>query len=76
MSLPTMMIALEKAIQKSMIRPSLSVHHTSFLWAFCQELVRSATHLLVVPSTAGLPFSEITPSKPRSSKSRRATLES
>jgi hypothetical protein len=31
MSLPTMMIAFSKAIQKSMIRPSLSVHHTSFL---------------------------------------------
>jgi hypothetical protein len=33
MSLPTMMITFEKAIQKSMTRPSLSVHHTSFLWA-------------------------------------------
>jgi hypothetical protein len=28
MSLPTMMIAFEKAIQKSITRPSLSVHHT------------------------------------------------
>jgi hypothetical protein len=31
MSRPTMMIALEKAIQKSMTRPWRSVHHTSFL---------------------------------------------
>ena len=38
------MITLEKAIQKSMTRPRLSVHHTSFLWALCQELVRSTTH--------------------------------
>ena len=41
MSRPTMMIALEKAIQKSITRPSLSVHHRSFLWALVQELVRS-----------------------------------
>ena len=27
-----MMITLEKATQKSMTCPSLSVHHTSFLW--------------------------------------------
>ena len=31
MSRPTMMIAFEKATQKSMTRPRLSVHHTSFL---------------------------------------------
>src|SRR5215208_7212708 len=49
MSLPTMMSALEKAIQKSRTRPSLSVHHVSFLWALIQELVRSTNHLLVVP---------------------------
>jgi hypothetical protein len=36
-----MMITLEKAIQKSTTRPSLSVHHTSFLWALLHELVRS-----------------------------------
>src|SRR5215217_177090 len=61
MSLPTMMIALEKATQKSMTRPSLSVHHTSFLWALLHELVRSTTHRFVAPNGAGLPFSEIHP---------------
>src|SRR5215208_455091 len=49
MSLPRMTIALERAIQKSMTRPSLSVHHTSFLWALVQELVRSTNHRFVVP---------------------------
>ena len=76
MSLPTMMITLEKAIQKSTTRPSLSVHHTSFLWALLQELVRSTTHRFVAASGAGLPFLEITPTKPRSSKSRRVRFES
>ena len=61
MSLPTMMIALEKAIQKSITRPSLSVHQRSFLWALVQELVRSITERFVAPSGALLPFSEITP---------------
>jgi hypothetical protein len=41
------MITSEKAIQKSMPRPRLSVHHTSFLWALCRELVRSTTHRFV-----------------------------
>jgi hypothetical protein len=36
-----MMTTSEKAIQKSMTSPRLSVHHTSFLWALCQELVLS-----------------------------------
>jgi hypothetical protein len=31
MSRPTMMIEFEKATQKSMTYPRLSVHHTSFL---------------------------------------------
>ena len=76
MSLPTIMITLEKAIQKSITRPSLSVHHTSFLWVLVQELVRSTTHRFVAPSGAGFPFWEITPSSPRSCKSRRVTFES
>ncbi len=58
MSLLTMMITLEKAIQKSMTRSSLLVHHTSFLWALCQEeFVLSTTHLK--PAVSGalfLPF--------------------
>src|SRR5215211_2373659 len=33
MSLPTMMIVFEKAIQKSMTRPSLSAHHTRASYA-------------------------------------------
>jgi len=32
-----MMITLEKATQESMTRPSLSVRHTSFLWALCSR---------------------------------------
>ena len=36
-SLPTMMITFEKAIHKSMTVLRRSVHHTNFLWAFCQE---------------------------------------
>jgi hypothetical protein len=65
-----MMIVFEKAIQKSITCPSLSVHHTSFLCAFCQELVRSTTQRFVVPSGEGLLFWQITPSSPRSCKSR------
>ena len=76
MSLPTMTNALEKAAQKSITYPRLSVHHASFLWALLQELVRSMTHLFVAPRGAGLPFSEITPTKPRSSNSRREAFES
>jgi hypothetical protein len=55
------MITLEKAIQKSMTRPRFSVHHTSFLWALCQELVLSTTHRKRASSGADLPFSEIAP---------------
>ena len=54
-----MMITSENAIQKSTTRPFRSVHHTSFLWALCQELVRSTTHRLVAVTGAGLPYSEI-----------------
>ncbi len=55
------MTTLEKATQKSMTRPSRSVHQRSFLWALCQELVRSTIHRIPPLSGAGLPFSEITP---------------
>ena len=37
---------VREAIQKSMTSPRLSVHQTSFLWALCQEFVRSTTHRL------------------------------
>jgi hypothetical protein len=40
MSLRTTMTTSEKAIQKSMTRPRLSVQHANFLWALFQELVR------------------------------------
>jgi len=56
-----MMITFEKAIQKSIIRPFLSVHHTNFLWAFCQAFVLSTTQRFVAPSTEGFPFLEMTP---------------
>ena len=70
MSLPTM-ITFEKAIQKSMTRPSLSVHHTSFfLWALLQELVRSTTHRFVACRGASLPFLEATAMEKLSSEVR------
>ncbi len=71
-----MMTTSEKAIQKSMTRPRLSVHHTSFLWALLHELVRSITHRFVAWSGAGLPFSEIMPTSPRSSRSTLVMFES
>lgn len=57
-----MMIALEKAIQKSMTIPLRSVHHRSFLWTLVQELLRSTTYRFVVPRGSGAPFLEIAPS--------------
>jgi hypothetical protein len=57
----TTMTTSEEANQKSMTRPRFSVHHTSFLWALCQELVLSTTHRKPALSGADLPFSEIAP---------------
>jgi hypothetical protein len=74
--LPTMMIALEKATQKSMIRPSRLVHHTNYSWALCRESVRSTTQRLDARSGAGFPFSEITPIRPRVSSRLRVRSES
>jgi hypothetical protein len=71
-----MMITSEKATQKSMTVPHLSVHHTSFLWALCQELVRSTIHCFVALTEAGLPFREISPIKERASSFRRVVRES
>ena len=71
-----MMIALEKAIQKSTTLPSLSVHHTSFLWALLHEFVRSTAHRLVAAIGAGFPFSEISAKKPRSRRRSRVAFES
>jgi hypothetical protein len=71
-----MMITSEKATQKSITFPLLSVHHTSFLWALCHELVLSTTHRLVTPSGAGSPFREISAVSPRSSRRSRVIHES
>jgi len=38
-----MITTSEKVTHKSITRPTLSVHHVSFLWAWCHELVRSTT---------------------------------
>ena len=46
------------------------------LWALCQEFVRSTTQRFVIPSGAGLPFSEISASSPRSSSRSQVTFES
>ena len=62
-----MMTTPEKAIQKSITSARLSVHHTNFLWALFHEFARSTTQRFVALSGAGLPFSEITVSKLRSS---------
>ena len=71
-----MMIAFEKAIQKSITRPFLSLHHISFLWAFCQEFVRSTTQRFVAFRGAGLPFRELSARSPRSRKRSRVRSES
>jgi hypothetical protein len=42
-----MMTTSEKATQKSITLSLLSVHHTSFLWALCHELVLSTTQRFV-----------------------------
>jgi hypothetical protein len=76
MSLLTVMITSEKASQKSMTLPVRSVHHTSFLWALCQEFVRSTTQRFVALRGAGLPFSEISTSRLRSFSLLRVICES
>ncbi len=48
-----MVTTSENATQKSITLPLRSIHHTSFLWALCHELVLSATHRLV--TGLGLP---------------------
>ena len=76
MSLLTTMTTFESAIQKSMTRSSLSVHHTNFLWALCQEFVLSTTQRKPTASGAGTPFLAIAPTKPRLSGSWRVFFES
>jgi hypothetical protein len=71
-----MMISFEKLIQKSITLPTRSVHHTSFLWALCHELVRSTTHRLVAQNGASLPFPEISHLSPSSATRSRVRCES
>ena len=71
-----MMTTSEKATQKSITLALLSVHHTSFLWALCHELVLSTTHRLVAASGAGSPFLEISARRVRSRSRRRVASES
>ncbi len=62
-----MMTTSEKPTQKSITRPRLSVHHTSFLCALCHEFVRSTTQRFAACKGAGLPLSAITPLRARAS---------
>ncbi len=71
-----MMTTSQKATQKSMTGPRFSVHHTSFLWESCKELVHSTIHRFVALRGAGLPFCEISPIKERASSLRRVVRES
>ena|SRR5918995_1689429 len=71
-----MITTSEKATQKSITLPTRSVHHTSFLWALCQELVLSATQRSVSQNGAGLPFLETSASSPRSLRRSRVAFES
>jgi hypothetical protein len=71
-----MITTFEKAIQKSTTRARLSVHHTSFLWAFCQEFVRSTIRRPVAFRGAGLSFTEISASRWRTRSLWRVASES
>ena len=71
-----MITTSEKATQKSTTLLRRSVHHKSFLWAFCQELVRSTTQRLVAFRGAGLPLAEISATSLRSSRRIRVSFES
>jgi 7,8-dihydro-6-hydroxymethylpterin-pyrophosphokinase len=71
-----MMTTSEKATQKSMTCPHLSVHQRSFLWALLHEFVLSTTHRIPALSGAGSPFLEITPTRLRRSRISLVTLES
>jgi hypothetical protein len=72
-----MITTSENATQKSITLPTRSVHHTSFLWALCHELVRSTTtHRFVAQNGAGLPFPEISHLSPSSARRSRVRRES
>jgi hypothetical protein len=71
-----MITTSEKVIQKSITHPLRSVHHTSFLWALCQEPLRSTTRRVVAVNGAGLPFLEISATSPRSRRRPQVVSES
>jgi hypothetical protein len=71
-----MITTSENATQKSITFPTRYVHHTSFLWALCHELVRSTTHRLLAQNGAGLPFPEISHLSPSSLSRSRVSFES
>ena len=66
----------ERAAQKSTTGPGRFVHHMSFLWAFCQELVRSTTQRLVAVRGTGAPLRETSATSPRSERRSRVGAES
>lgn len=71
-----MTTTLENETQKSTTRPRLSVHHSNFLWALCQELVRSMTQRLVAFRGAGVPLREISATSPNPRSRSRVGPES
>ena len=71
-----MMITSENATQKSITRPTRSVHHISFLWALCQKFVLSTTHRCQACSGAGWPFFAIWAFNPSSLRRSRVSEES
>ena len=71
-----MITTSEKATQKSITLPTLSVHHISFLWALCHALVLSTTQRFVAQNGAGLPFPEISHPNPTPSNRSRVSFES
>ncbi len=71
-----MMSTLEKATQNSTTHACRSVHHTSFLWALCQEFVRSTIHHPVAATGAAFPFSETSANRPRAHSFLRVASES
>lgn len=70
-----MITTSEKDTQKSITLPTLSVHHVSFLWALCHELVLSTTQRLVAQNGAGLPLPEISHLSPNSRRRSRVSCE-
>jgi hypothetical protein len=57
-------------------RPTLSVHHISFMWALCHELVLSDTQRCPACRGAGWPFLAIWAIRPRSRRRSRVSNES